>query len=56
MTELDEPVDLVEHRSEWAAEFAFEQSRLAGELSLETALIQHIGSTSVLMAGIGHAT
>src|SRR4051812_40541019 len=47
MPELDEPVDLVEHRLEWAAEFAFEQSRLAGALSLEPASIQHIGSTSV---------
>ena len=47
MPELDEPIDLVEHRSEWAAEFAVEQSRLAGALSLQPACIEHIGSTSI---------
>jgi GrpB-like predicted nucleotidyltransferase (UPF0157 family) len=47
MPELDEPVHLVEHRLEWAADFAFERSRLADALSIEPACIQHIGSTSV---------
>ena len=47
MPDLDEPVHLVEHRSEWASEFAAEQQRLAKSLSLDLACIQHIGSTSV---------
>jgi GrpB-like predicted nucleotidyltransferase (UPF0157 family) len=47
MPDLDEPVHLVEHRSEWASAFAAEQRRLAKSLSLDLACIQHIGSTSV---------
>lgn len=43
--EIDEPVEVVEFRPEWAALFAFEAEALRGVLAMSA--IEHIGSTAV---------
>jgi GrpB-like predicted nucleotidyltransferase (UPF0157 family) len=45
--ELDEPVKLVEHDSQWNSTFVTESERISSTLSLPAGTIEHIGSTSV---------
>ena len=44
---LDGPVVLVEHRSEWADQFATEAARIRGALGDRVVVLEHVGSTSV---------
>lgn len=45
--DLDEDVHISEYRGEWAQSFVEERSRLSDTLGLDTANIEHIGSTAV---------
>jgi GrpB-like predicted nucleotidyltransferase (UPF0157 family) len=47
MSELDEPVHLVEYDAAWPAQFEREAHRIRSVLSLPDAAIEHIGSTAV---------
>jgi GrpB-like predicted nucleotidyltransferase (UPF0157 family) len=47
MSELDEPVTVVDHRAEWRSEAGAEAARIARALGLAASDVEHIGSTAV---------
>jgi GrpB-like predicted nucleotidyltransferase (UPF0157 family) len=48
MPSYDEPIEIVEHRSEWAQDFGRERVRLIRTLGSDGEFVEHIGSTSVI--------